>query len=73
MNSMPHLAKQATFAERVSKALASVPADKRPMLEAVVESALIGASIAASPTPPTFPLPPGGLVGGTVPAAHTAP
>ena len=49
MNSKTYSQKQVAFAERVSKALASVPEEKRSMLEIIVESVMIGASITSSP------------------------
>lgn len=49
MNKKTYAPEQLAFAARVSKALAGVPEDKRPMLETIVESVLIGASIASSP------------------------
>lgn len=51
MNSKTYAPEQVTFAARVSKALAGVPEEKRSMLETIVESVLIGASIASSPAP----------------------
>ena len=49
MNSKTYSQKQVAFAERVSKAMASVPEEKRSMLEIIVESVMIGASITSSP------------------------
>lgn len=37
MNSKTYAPEQVTFAERVSKALAGVPEEKRSMLESIVE------------------------------------
>lgn len=48
MNSATHTPEQLTLAERVSTALANVPSNKRPELEALVEMLLTGASIDGS-------------------------
>ena len=46
MNCTMHTPNQLVFAERVSKAMANVPPDRRPMLETLVETLLTGASLA---------------------------
>lgn len=47
MNSATYTPEQLAFAERVSRAMSNVPSDRQPMLEALVETLLAGASIAA--------------------------
>lgn len=48
MTNTAYTREQMEFAKRISRALANAPADKRPLLETVVESVLIGAGIAAA-------------------------
>ena len=52
MNGTTHTPEQLGFAERVSKALSNVPEDRRSLLEYIVESMLIAASVATQ-LPPT--------------------
>lgn len=47
MNRTEYTAEQLTFAERVSMAMSNIPSDRRPMLEALVETLLTGASMTA--------------------------
>lgn len=48
MNNTAYTSEQLSFAIRISKAMAGVPRDRLPALETIIESILIGASIAAS-------------------------
>ena len=47
MNNKAYKPEQLAFAERIARAMASVPNDRRPALETVVEVLITGASIAA--------------------------
>lgn len=49
MKNKTYAPEQLTFAERVAKAVAGVPEDKRPALETIVECVLIGAGVASDP------------------------
>lgn len=50
MNIKMYEPEQMAFAERVAKAMASVPENKRPVMETAVECLLIGAGVVSSPT-----------------------